>query len=285
VLRGLRARGNHGVYAEERAAGQTFLVDLVLHVDTRVAARSDDVADTVHYGELAAEVVAVVVGEPVNLIETLAARIAELCLRRPLIETVEVTVHKPEAPVGVPFEDIAVMIERSRMKVRRAVLSLGSNLGDRLAMLQGGVQALSEAGQIVAVSPVYETDPVGGPEQADFFNAVVVVETDLDAHTLLEIAQAAEVRAARVRNQRWGPRTLDVDIIALGDEVVDDADLAVPHPRAGERAFVLVPWSAVDGDATFPDGRRVADLVAGLDLRGVRLRADLALALPAVGRA
>lgn len=114
VLRGLRARGYHGVYAEERASGQTFLVDLVLHVDTRAAAVSDDVADTVHYGELAAEVVAVVVGEPVNLLEALAARIAQVCLRRPLVETVEVTVHKPEAPVGVPFDDIEVTIVRGR---------------------------------------------------------------------------------------------------------------------------------------------------------------------------
>jgi 7,8-dihydroneopterin aldolase/epimerase/oxygenase len=114
VLRGLRARGHHGVYAEERASGQTFLVDLVLHVDTRAAAASDDVADTVHYGELAAEVVAVVVGEPVNLLEALASRIAQVCLRRPLVETVEVTVHKPEAPVGVPFDDIEVTIVRGR---------------------------------------------------------------------------------------------------------------------------------------------------------------------------
>jgi 2-amino-4-hydroxy-6-hydroxymethyldihydropteridine diphosphokinase len=171
------------------------------------------------------------------------------------------------------------------MRVRRAVLSLGSNLGDRLAMLQGGVDALSEAGRVVAVSPVYETDPVGGPEQADFLNAVAVVETDLDAHALLGVAHAAEAHFARVRNERWGPRTLDVDVIALGDEMVDDADVVVPHPRAAERAFVLVPWSAVDGDAAFPDGRRVADLVAGLDLRGVRLRADLALELPAAGPA
>lgn len=114
VLRGLGARGHHGVYPEEREAGQTFLVDLVLHVDTRRAAESDDVADTVHYGELAAEVVAVVEGEPVNLLETLAARIAAVCLRRSLVETVEVTVHKPEAPVGVPFDDVAVTIMRDR---------------------------------------------------------------------------------------------------------------------------------------------------------------------------
>lgn len=114
MLRGLRARGHHGVYPEERAAGQTFLVDIVLDVDTRRAAESDDVSDTVHYGELAGEVVAVVEGEPVNLLETLAARIAAVCLSRPLVETVEVTVHKPEAPVGVPFGDVAVTIVRGR---------------------------------------------------------------------------------------------------------------------------------------------------------------------------
>jgi dihydroneopterin aldolase len=114
VLRGLRARGHHGVYPEERAAGQTFVVDIVLHVDTRAAAKSDDVAETVHYGELAAEVVAIVEGEPVNLLETLADRVATLCLLRALVEAVEVTVHKPEAPVGVPFGDIEVAIVRDR---------------------------------------------------------------------------------------------------------------------------------------------------------------------------
>jgi 2-amino-4-hydroxy-6-hydroxymethyldihydropteridine diphosphokinase len=171
------------------------------------------------------------------------------------------------------------------MSSRRAVLALGSNLGDRLAMLQGGVDSLSAAGRVVAVSPVYETDPVGGPEQADFLNAVAVVETDLDAHSLLAVAHDAEARHARVRDQRWGPRTLDVDLVALGDEVTEDADLVVPHPRAAQRAFVLVPWSAVDGDAALPDGRRVSDLLAGLDVAGVRLRADLVLELPAKGRA
>jgi 2-amino-4-hydroxy-6-hydroxymethyldihydropteridine diphosphokinase len=164
------------------------------------------------------------------------------------------------------------------------VLGLGSNVGDRLAHLQRAVDALTEAGPVVAVSPVYETDPVGGPEQADFFNAVVIVETDLSADALLGLAHTAEARSARVRDQRWGPRTLDVDIVAIGDEVVDEPDLVVPHPRAAERAFVLVPWSAVDGDAAFPDGRLVTDVLAGLDVEGVRLRADLALELPAVGR-
>jgi 2-amino-4-hydroxy-6-hydroxymethyldihydropteridine diphosphokinase len=164
--------------------------------------------------------------------------------------------------------------------VRRAVLGLGSNMGDRLVLLQGAVDGLSAAGQVVAVSPVYETDPVGGPEQADFLNAVALVETDLSAHALLELVHAVEAGFARVRDQRWGPRTLDIDVVAIADEVCEDADLVLPHPRADERAFVLMPWSAVDRDAAFPDGRLVADLLEHMDVTGVRLRADLSLELP-----
>lgn len=114
VLRGLRGVGHHGVYAEERAAGQPFVIDVTLRLDTRTAAVSDDVADTVHYGELAQRVVAVITGEPVNLLETLAQRVADLCLEPLVVDSVEVTVHKPEAPVGVPFDDVAVTVVRHR---------------------------------------------------------------------------------------------------------------------------------------------------------------------------
>lgn len=114
TLRGLRGFGRHGVYAEERAQGQHFVVDVELTLDAAPAARSDDVVDTIHYGELAAEVLRVVEGEPVNLLETLATRIAEVCLRRSLVDAVDVTVHKPEAPVGVEFGDVSVMIHRER---------------------------------------------------------------------------------------------------------------------------------------------------------------------------
>ena len=113
-LRGLRGFGRHGVYAEERALGQHFVVDVELMVDAAPAARSDDVGDTVHYGELAADVLRVVEGEPVSLLETLASRIADVCLRNMRVEAVEVTVHKPEAPVGVEFDDVSVTILRTR---------------------------------------------------------------------------------------------------------------------------------------------------------------------------
>lgn len=168
------------------------------------------------------------------------------------------------------------------MTTRQAVLALGSNLGNRLTTLQGAVDALAavDGVEVVAVSPIFETDPVGGPEQPDYFNAVVIVETALPAHALLELALDIEARFGRERNERWAARTLDIDVVAVGDEVVDEPDLQVPHPRAAERAFVLVPWVAVDPGATLPRAGRAADLLAELDARGVRQVRDLALELP-----
>ncbi|KWW97552.1 hypothetical protein TH66_18355 [Carbonactinospora thermoautotrophica] len=114
ALRGLRGRGYHGVFDRERQEGQTFIVDVVLGMDTRKAAMSDDLADTADYGAIARRVVEVVEGEPVNLIETLAQRIADVCLAEPVVEEVEVTVHKPDAPIPVRFDDVTVTIVRSR---------------------------------------------------------------------------------------------------------------------------------------------------------------------------
>ncbi|PRX97843.1 dihydroneopterin aldolase [Allonocardiopsis opalescens] len=114
ALRGLRCRGRHGVYEFERRDGQDFVVDVVLSVDTRPAAEKDDLGRTVHYGELADRLVAVVGGEPVRLIETLAQRLADVCLIEPLVSEVEVTVHKPQAPISYPFDDVTVTIQRRR---------------------------------------------------------------------------------------------------------------------------------------------------------------------------
>ena len=166
--------------------------------------------------------------------------------------------------------------------VRRAVLALGSNQGNRLEILQGAVDAIHDptALEVLAVSPVYETDPVGGPEQPDYLNAVVLVETSLTPRALLERARAAEDASGRVRDVRWGPRTLDVDIIAVGDLVVSEPDLQVPHPRASSRAFVLVPWRDVDPSAALPGAGQVTTLLASIDVSGVRARPDLSLMVP-----
>ncbi|MFF3671052.1 2-amino-4-hydroxy-6-hydroxymethyldihydropteridine diphosphokinase [Microtetraspora malaysiensis] len=165
----------------------------------------------------------------------------------------------------------------------RVVLALGSNLGRRMDNLQGALDALFDAPGLtfVAVSPVYETDPVGGPDQGPYLNAVVVAESMLDARTLLERAQGVENAFGRVRLVRNGPRTLDVDLIMVDGIVSDDPELTLPHPRAHERAFVLVPWSRADPDATIPGRGAVADLLAGLDQTGVRPREDLSLEPPA----
>lgn len=152
------------------------------------------------------------------------------------------------------------------------VLALGSNLGDRLANLQGGVDALcAEPGfNDVAVSPVYETAPVGGPAQPDYLNAVLVAATALPPRAVLDRCQAAESALGRLREERWGPRTLDVDVIVYGDEVSDDPQLTLPHPRARQRAFVLAPWADMDPAAVIPGQGRVADLLAAVGTAGIR---------------
>jgi 2-amino-4-hydroxy-6-hydroxymethyldihydropteridine diphosphokinase len=131
----------------------------------------------------------------------------------------------------------------------RAYLGLGSNLGDRAANLQFAVEGLAErAGRVVAISPVYETEPVGGPPQPEFLNAVVAVETALSARELLGVAKALEAEAGREPpgpGKRWGPRPLDIDLLMVGDERVDEPDLVVPHPRIHQRAFVLAPLADV----------------------------------------
>ncbi len=152
----------------------------------------------------------------------------------------------------------------------RAVLGLGANLGDRAATLQAAVDALAAQTRIVAMSAIFETAPVGGPPQPDFYNAVVIVETALSAVELLELAHRIEAAAGRVRLEHWGPRTLDVDVLAYGATRSDDPELTLPHPRAHERAFVLLPWLDADADAHIEGVGRVADLLATVDASGVR---------------
>ena len=154
---------------------------------------------------------------------------------------------------------------------RPVVLALGSNIGDRLANLQAGVDHLAPAPglRLSAVSAVFETTPVGGPAQPDYLNAVLLADSDLPARSILDHCQAAERALGRVREERWGPRTLDVDLIACDDEVSSDPVLTLPHPRAHERAFVLAPWLDVDPAAHLVGFGSVADLLAKADMTGV----------------
>jgi 2-amino-4-hydroxy-6-hydroxymethyldihydropteridine diphosphokinase len=152
-----------------------------------------------------------------------------------------------------------------------AYLGLGSNRGDRLAKLREGLERLAPAVQVEAVSPVYETEPVGVVDQPSFLNAVCRASTGLEPHPLLDWVKQIERAAGRRPGPRWGPRPLDIDILLYGDAVVDLPDLQIPHPRLVERAFVLCPLADLAPDVLVPgSGQTVRELLAGLDVSGVR---------------
>ncbi|WCE41116.1 2-amino-4-hydroxy-6-hydroxymethyldihydropteridine diphosphokinase [Brevibacterium sp. BDJS002] len=280
-LRGLRVRGNHGVFDFEKREGQDFVIDVTLHTSISRAAATDDIADTVHYGELAEDVAHIVEDNTFDLIETLAARIAEHCLS--LAEHVEVVVHKPGAPIQRSFNDVSVTVARSRDTIdaaatntvddepagtepaeTEAYLNLGANLGDAAETLEQAVAALDRHPKITVLrrSSLYRTAPWGGVDQNDFLNLGIIVATSLPAPQLLAVAQGIEVACGRTRELRWGPRTLDIDLIRFGAEqaelILDTDSLTLPHPRAHERAFVLAPWAELDAAAEIhtPTGPR-----------------------------
>ena len=282
LLQGVAARGFHGVLDFEKHEGQTFVVDVTLELDLSEAGRSDDLSTTVSYAEVADDVVRRITGPGFDLIERLAEVIAADALRHDRVDAVEVVVHKPEAPVGQPFTDVQVRVRRGGVPV---VVALGSNLGDRGETLRSAVGALAARPgvTVVAVSPVVETDPVGGPaDQPPYLNAVALARTDLEPDALLRLLHEIEGEHGRTREIRWGARTLDLDLIQYGRpgsaaEVCSETpELTLPHPRAAERAFVLVPWDLVDLAARLRMGkggdgiRPVRELLAHLDRSGVR---------------
>jgi 2-amino-4-hydroxy-6-hydroxymethyldihydropteridine diphosphokinase len=152
----------------------------------------------------------------------------------------------------------------------KAVLALGANLGDRAATLQAALDGLRAQTRVIAVSAIYETAPVGGPPQPDFYNAVALVDTTLTPQNLLAVAHSLEAAAGRARHEHWGPRTLDVDVLAYDDMRSDDPELTLPHPRAHERAFVVLPWLEVEPDGLIGGHGTLAELATKLGHAGVR---------------
>ena len=276
------------------------MLDISLEADLGPAGRSDDLEASLSYADVAARAVEVCSGEPVDLIETLAERVADACLAWEIVEAVDVTVHKPHAPAGVAFTPStgalagpSVSIRREQR--RRVVVAMGTNLGRRVATLRAALDSLRalEGFEVTQVSPLVETDPVGGVAQPDYLNAVVVGVTRLAPGHLIRELHRIEADHGRVRGERWGARTLDLDVVTLGeagreDEIVlaDERDgvqagaadaswspLALPHPRAHERAFVLVPWAQAAPwmAVRTPDGvLPLLDAVQRVDASGVR---------------
>ena len=223
-------------------------------------------------------------GKPYDLIERLAELIASDALSHSAVDEVTVTVHKPQAPVGVPFGDVTVSVTRRRLPVP-VVIALGANLPRGSALphdtVGEAIEALSRhpAVTVTTASGLHHTEPVGGPDQPGYVNAVVTARTHLSPASLLRELHAIEAAFDRRREVRWGARTLDLDLVQYGDPALDTdvtsdrPHLTLPHPRAHERAFVLVPWLEADPVAVLRhEGRAVpvADLAAAVDAGGVR---------------
>jgi dihydroneopterin aldolase/2-amino-4-hydroxy-6-hydroxymethyldihydropteridine diphosphokinase len=287
TLTGVTVWGRHGVLDSEQAEAQPFTVDLTCQPGLACQPRPDDLSATVDYALLSALIADEVERHSYRLIETLADRIAARALALGGVAAVDVTVHKPRAPLTETFADVAVTVHRQALRpVRRAVVALGSNLGDRLGWLQFGLTGLTTTPGLrcAAVSGVYETAPVGVTGQPDYLNAVCLLDTAWEARALLDRGLELEALAGRVRrpDQPHGPRPLDIDLITVGDETAAGDHLVLPHPRAWQRAFVLAPWLEADPAATL-SGRPVAAWLAGISGaagQGVARRDDLRLLVP-----
>ncbi|MCL2652186.1 MAG: 2-amino-4-hydroxy-6-hydroxymethyldihydropteridine diphosphokinase [Propionibacteriaceae bacterium] len=271
-INGLRAVGFHGVRDYERRDGQEFVVDVTLN---RPEPSVDALPATVDYSRIANIVTDAIQGHPVDLIETLAGTIAGQLLRdHPSLRSVCITVHKPNAPLKVPFDDVICRVKRRRdsCPATEFVLSLGTNLGDLDNNLRQGLKALAETPGIdlMAFSSIYRTAPVevGDEHQPDYHNLVVIGLTTLTPHELLRQTASIEHTLGRTRPYPHAPRIIDVDIIAFGEVTVTDDELALPHPRAWQRAFVLIPWAEIAPSARLPQGL-IADLVASSDTKPV----------------
>lgn len=359
TLRGLHVEAAHGVFDFEHDAPQPFIVDCALWVDTSASSSSDDIADTVSYALVADEITSIVSGPSVKLIETLGNAIARRLLRLAHVLGVEVTVHKPQAPLEQPFVDVSVTVRRGQVPLAvpssassspdvsasagvsdsardrsfideaghpgsvatggdmadddrlanlsesasvvdtdsssprpsalvpvlaldsevdevadqgedcpaspvRVVLALGGNIGDVPSTFASAIEALIDDARfdVVNVSPILRTLPVlneNQESQSDYWNAVVLVDTDLTPREVLDVAHELEDAAGRERSEHWGARTLDIDIVDYAGISYDDGVLVLPHIRAHSRAFVLAPWLMADSSAQL-DGVEVEKL-------------------------
>lgn len=231
----------HGVFPEENVLGQKFIISAVLHTDIREAGKTDDLAKSIHYGEVSHMMKTYLEEHTFALLERAVETLAEkMLLEIPGLEKVELELEKPWAPIGLPLETVSVAIER---RWHRAYIALGSNMGERESYLQMAVDKIrqSEGCRVERVSSFIRTAPYGGVEQDDFLNGCMQIRTLFTPRELLEVLQGIEREAGRERKIHWGPRTLDLDIIFYDQAVVDEEDLQIPHIEMQKRDFVLLP--------------------------------------------
>ena len=258
----LEVFANHGVFPEENALGQKFVISAVLYTDTRPAGQTDDLTLSVHYGEVSQRIREFVEGNTWKLLETVAEKLAfELLVCFPKVRKIRLEIRKPWAPVRLPLKTVAVEIER---QWHRAYIALGSNMGEKREHLEHAVELLKQTPgcRVTAVSDFITTAPYGYLEQDDFLNGCLELDTLLAPEELLFRLHEIEQSEKRERVIHWGPRTLDLDIIFYDDLVLDTDTLHIPHVEMHKRDFVLRPLAQIAPWKRHPlSGRTVAEML------------------------
>ena len=244
-IEGLEIFANHGVFPEENVLGQKFIVSATLYTDTRKAGKTDELTASIHYGEVSAFITEFVKSHTYKLLERVAEELVEDMLQKfDGLEKVTLEIQKPWAPVGLPLETVSVKIERCW---NEAFIALGSNMGDKKKYIENAVEELKNEKlcRVMKVSKLIGTEPYGVTDQDEFLNGALKMETLLTPHELLELLHRIEQEAGRKRIRRWGPRTLDLDIIFYGDQIIEEDDLCIPHIDMQNREFVLRPMCEI----------------------------------------
>ena len=260
-IKGLKVKTCHGVLEKEKVNPQDFLIDIFYEYDAYAAAQTDDIENAVNYSQVCRTAYDICKNNCFDLIEKLAYEISFAIMERfEKIISVSVTVHKPQAPVNLPFEDICVTAQLERVQT---ILSLGSNMGDRKAALDGAIAELGKIRgvKVLKVSDYIATKPYGGVAQNEFLNCAVTAECLISPYKLLQAIHGIESKFGRVREKRWGDRTLDIDIVFFGDKIISQNGLCVPHPDYVNRDFVLKPIKQIAPDFVCPLARkRISDM-------------------------
>lgn len=264
----LKVFAHHGVFPEETRDGQDFYVNAKLFLDCRKAGKTDNLSDSLNYGEVSHFITDFLQDHTYKLIESVAEQLAEaMLLSMPVLKGVEIELCKPHAPIVLPFENVSVTMKRQWHEV---YLAVGSNLGDKNAYIGNGINELRRIKEIkeVRVSELLVTKPYGGVEQDDFVNGAIALKTLLSPQELLEKLHEIEQHANRERIIHWGPRTLDLDIIFYDKLVYEDEDLIIPHIDMQNRDFVLKPLAELCPNYRHPVfGKTVSQLLGELKER------------------
>jgi dihydroneopterin aldolase/2-amino-4-hydroxy-6-hydroxymethyldihydropteridine diphosphokinase len=264
-ITGLRVFARHGVLAEEKKNGQDFFLNVRLFYDMKAAAETDALEKAINYAEVCGFITEVFSGTAYDLIEAAAEHLCtELLLHYPLLQSMELELCKPHAPIGLPFENVSVNMRRGW---HTAFLAVGSNMGDSRATIAAAVQKLKDHRLLrnVQTSGLFVTKPYGPVEQDDFLNGCIKIETLLEPEELLALLHQVEAEADRKREIHWGPRTLDLDIIFYDKLVYESDDLIIPHVDMQNRVFVLEPLMQLAPNYRHPVlGRTVGELYQSL---------------------